>query len=48
MAIRLTLAMAGALIFTWSLIALTAIDIDTQLLPDDITLPLLWLGCWLI
>ena len=36
--------MAGALIFAWSLIALTAIDIDTQLLPDDITLPLLWLG----
>ncbi|MEO8165886.1 MAG: prepilin peptidase, partial [Betaproteobacteria bacterium] len=40
----LTLAMAGALLFAWSLIALTAIDIDTQLLPDDITLPLLWLG----
>jgi leader peptidase (prepilin peptidase) / N-methyltransferase len=40
----LTLAMAGALIFAWALIALTAIDIDTQLLPDDITLPLLWLG----
>jgi len=40
----LTWAMAGALIFTWALIALTAIDIDTQLLPDDITLPLLWLG----
>ncbi len=39
-----TLTMAGALIFAWSLIALTAIDIDTQLLPDDITLPLLWLG----
>jgi leader peptidase (prepilin peptidase)/N-methyltransferase len=36
--------MAGALIFAWALIALTAIDIDTQLLPDDITLPLLWLG----
>jgi leader peptidase (prepilin peptidase) / N-methyltransferase len=32
------------LVFAWSLIALTAIDIDTQLLPDDITLPLLWLG----
>lgn len=32
------------LIFTWSLIALTMIDIDTQLLPDSITLPLLWLG----
>ncbi|MEO8157236.1 MAG: A24 family peptidase [Betaproteobacteria bacterium] len=40
----LTLAMAGALVFVWALIALTAIDIDTQLLPDDITLPLLWLG----
>ncbi len=40
----LTLAMVGALLFAWSLIALTAIDIDTQLLPDDITLPLLWLG----
>lgn len=39
-----TLAAAGALVFTWSLIALTAIDMDTQLLPDDITLPLLWLG----
>ncbi|HEX7812766.1 MAG TPA: A24 family peptidase [Burkholderiales bacterium] len=40
----LTPAMGGALIFAWSLIALTVIDIDTQLLPDDITLPLLWLG----
>jgi leader peptidase (prepilin peptidase)/N-methyltransferase len=39
-----TLAIAGGLVFCWSLIALTAIDIDTQLLPDDITLPLLWLG----
>ena len=39
-----TLAMAGALVFAWALIALTVIDIDTQLLPDDITLPLLWLG----
>ena len=34
----------AALIFVWALIALAAIDIDTQLLPDDITLPLLWLG----
>ncbi len=32
------------LILTWSLIALTVIDIDHQLLPDVITLPLLWLG----
>ncbi|HWA11838.1 MAG TPA: A24 family peptidase [Burkholderiales bacterium] len=39
-----TLVMAGALLFAWSLIALTAIDLDTQLLPDDITLPLLWIG----
>lgn len=34
----------AALAFTWSLIALTMIDLDTYLLPDDITLPLLWLG----
>ncbi len=33
-----------ALIFVWALIALAAIDLNTQLLPDDITLPLLWLG----
>jgi leader peptidase (prepilin peptidase)/N-methyltransferase len=29
---------------TWALIALTMIDADTQLLPDNITLPLLWAG----
>ena len=28
----------------WSLLALTFIDLDTQLLPDDVTLPLLWAG----
>ncbi len=33
-----------ALLLTWSLIALTFIDIDHQLLPDSITQPLLWLG----
>jgi leader peptidase (prepilin peptidase)/N-methyltransferase len=38
------LAAVGAIIFIWALIALTFIDFDTQLLPDDITLPLLWLG----
>jgi leader peptidase (prepilin peptidase) / N-methyltransferase len=32
------------LVFTWILIALTFIDADTTLLPDDLTLPLLWLG----
>ena len=30
--------------FLWALMALTFIDFDTQLLPDDITLPLLWAG----
>ena len=35
---------ALALVFTWTLIALTFIDADTTLLPDDLTLPLLWLG----
>ncbi|MBL8268659.1 MAG: prepilin peptidase [Steroidobacter sp.] len=34
----------AALVLTWALVALSAIDIDHQLLPDDITLPLLWLG----
>jgi len=34
----------AALVLTWFLIALTFIDFDTQLLPDSLTLPLLWLG----
>ncbi len=34
----------GALVFLWCLIALTFIDLDTQLLPDGITQPLIWLG----
>jgi leader peptidase (prepilin peptidase)/N-methyltransferase len=34
----------AALVFTWALVALTVIDLDHQLLPDSITLPLLWLG----
>lgn len=37
-------AALGALIFTWALIALAFIDLDTFFLPDDITLPLLWTG----
>lgn len=37
-------AALGLLFLTWALIALTMIDIDEQLLPDSITLPLLWLG----
>ncbi len=34
----------AALLYTWALVALTFIDYDTQLLPDQITLPLVWLG----
>lgn len=37
------LGLAAAL-YTWVLIAATFIDFDTQLLPDQLTLPLLWLG----
>lgn len=33
-----------ALLMVWALVALTMIDFDTQLLPDGITLPLMWLG----
>jgi leader peptidase (prepilin peptidase)/N-methyltransferase len=39
-----SLACLGALLLTWSLVALTFIDIDHQLLPDSITLPLVWFG----
>ena len=34
----------GALALVWALIALAFIDLDTTLLPDSLTLPLLWLG----
>lgn len=34
----------AAALFSWGLICLTFIDIDHKLLPDNITLPLLWLG----
>ncbi|MCP5313073.1 MAG: prepilin peptidase [Chromatiaceae bacterium] len=37
-------ATAVALILVWGLIALTVIDLDEQLLPDSLTLPLMWLG----
>ncbi|HQU87114.1 MAG TPA: A24 family peptidase [Denitromonas sp.] len=39
-----SVATVGALLFVWAMIALTFIDLDTQLLPDTITLPLIWLG----
>jgi leader peptidase (prepilin peptidase) / N-methyltransferase len=34
----------AALVLSWFLIALTFIDVDTQLLPDNMTLPLVWMG----
>ena len=36
--------LAAALILTWGLIVLSFVDLDHMLLPDVITLPLLWLG----
>lgn len=38
---------AAALGFTWTIIPLCMIDYDHQLLPDSITLPLLWAGLFL-
>ena len=40
----LTPAAGAACVFLWMLLALTLIDFDTQLLPDNLTLPLLWTG----
>ncbi len=39
-----SLAALAGLALTWGLIALSLIDVDRQLLPDDLTLPLLWAG----
>src|SRR5436190_605690 len=39
-----TPAALAACVLVWMLIALTFIDFDTQLLPDNLTLPLLWAG----
>jgi leader peptidase (prepilin peptidase)/N-methyltransferase len=39
-----TVQAVAALVLTWGLVALSGIDLDHRLLPDDITLPLLWLG----
>jgi leader peptidase (prepilin peptidase)/N-methyltransferase len=39
-----TAKMLSALVLTWAVITLTMIDFDTQLLPDDITIPLVWTG----
>jgi leader peptidase (prepilin peptidase) / N-methyltransferase len=39
-----TIYSAAGLLMTWMLIALSLIDFDTQLLPDQLTLPLVWIG----
>lgn len=39
-----TPAAFGAMVLCWALLAAGTIDLDTQLLPDDLTLPLLWAG----
>lgn len=39
-----TLQTAGLLVFTYFLVALTLIDFDEYLLPDNITIPLIWIG----
>jgi leader peptidase (prepilin peptidase) / N-methyltransferase len=39
-----TPAAFGAMLLAWTLLAAGVIDLDTQLLPDDLTLPLLWAG----
>ena len=36
--------LAAMLVFTWLLLAMSVIDIDYQILPDTLTLGLLWLG----
>ncbi len=42
-----TLAAVGATLFVWFTIALAFIDQETGLLPDDLTLPLVWVGLFL-
>jgi leader peptidase (prepilin peptidase) / N-methyltransferase len=39
-----SLGLVGALAFIWALLTLAFIDFDTTLLPDSLTLPLVWLG----
>jgi leader peptidase (prepilin peptidase)/N-methyltransferase len=39
-----TVQTLAGLVLTWFLIALSLIDLDHKLLPDNLTLPLVWLG----
>ena len=38
---------AAAILMTWTLIAISMIDIDHQIIPDSISLPLMWIGLFL-
>ena len=38
---------AAAVLLTWALIAISVIDIDHQIIPDSISLPLIWMGLFL-
>ncbi|MCH8158819.1 MAG: prepilin peptidase [Proteobacteria bacterium] len=38
---------AAAILMTWALIAISVIDIDHQIIPDSISLPLIWAGLFL-
>ena len=38
---------AAAILMTWTLIAISMIDIDHQIIPDNLSLPLLWVGLFL-
>jgi leader peptidase (prepilin peptidase) / N-methyltransferase len=40
----LSIQLAAMLVFTWSIVAMSMIDIDHQILPDAMTLSLMWLG----
>ncbi|MGK0404858.1 MAG: leader peptidase (prepilin peptidase)/N-methyltransferase [Oleispira sp.] len=42
-----SIQLAAMLVFTWSLVAMSVIDIDHQILPDTMTLSLMWLGLFL-
>lgn len=39
-----SIQLLAMLVFTWMLVAMSMIDIDHQILPDNMTLPLMWLG----
>jgi leader peptidase (prepilin peptidase)/N-methyltransferase len=38
---------AAAILMTWALIAISVIDIDHQIIPDSVSLPLIWVGLFL-